>query len=132
TFNIFSTHIGPAEYRAASKRPFCLARLKSQKQTRFCFAKLGPDKRFCQSKTTYDILLTQKSDNAGWSSPVARQAHNLKAAGSNPAPATNDPCETLVPSRTRVFVFLLPEAAVLPISSSKPSCRPQTSGSRLD
>jgi hypothetical protein len=28
-------------------------------------------------------------DNAGWSSPVARQAHNLKVAGSNPAPATN-------------------------------------------
>ena len=27
-------------------------------------------------------------DSAGWSSPVARQAHNLKAAGSNPAPAT--------------------------------------------
>ena len=25
---------------------------------------------------------------AGWSSPVARQAHNLKAAGSNPAPAS--------------------------------------------
>jgi hypothetical protein len=25
---------------------------------------------------------------AGWSSLVARQAHNLKAAGSNPAPAT--------------------------------------------
>ena len=25
----------------------------------------------------------------GWSSPVARQAHNLKVAGSNPAPATN-------------------------------------------
>ena len=32
---------------------------------------------------TPDILL-----GAGWSSPVARQAHNLKAAGSNPAPAT--------------------------------------------
>ena len=36
------------------------------------------------------------SQNAGWSSLVARQAHNLKAAGSNPAPATkffvaNDP-----------------------------------------
>ncbi len=28
---------------------------------------------------------------AGWSSLVARQAHNLKAAGSNPAPATNSP-----------------------------------------
>src|SRR3546814_6073483 len=27
--------------------------------------------------------------NAGWSSPVARQAHNLKVAGSNPAPATS-------------------------------------------
>ena len=31
--------------------------------------------------------------DAGWSSPVARQAHNLKAAGSNPAPATNLNCE---------------------------------------
>ena len=28
---------------------------------------------------------------AGWSSLVARQAHNLKVAGSNPAPATNFP-----------------------------------------
>ncbi len=26
--------------------------------------------------------------NAGWSSPVARQAHNLKVEGSNPSPAT--------------------------------------------
>ena len=37
-------------------------------------------------------LLLKKLINqiiAGWSSPVARQAHNLKAAGSNPAPATN-------------------------------------------
>jgi len=25
--------------------------------------------------------------DAGWSSPVARQAHNLKVVGSNPAPA---------------------------------------------
>ena len=30
---------------------------------------------------------------AGWSSLVARQAHNLKVAGSNPAPAPNlNPC----------------------------------------
>jgi hypothetical protein len=28
---------------------------------------------------------------AGWSSPVARQAHNLKVVGSNPAPATKFP-----------------------------------------
>jgi hypothetical protein len=33
------------------------------------------------------------SQNAGWSSLVARQAHNLKAAGSNPAPATNFPSD---------------------------------------
>ena len=33
---------------------------------------------------------------AGWSSPVARQAHNLKVAGSNPAPATNlNPCKSM-------------------------------------
>ena len=30
----------------------------------------------------------KQTNNAGWSSPVARQAHNLKVAGSNPAPAT--------------------------------------------
>src|ERR1700733_6624322 len=29
--------------------------------------------------------------HAGWSSPVARQAHNLKVTGSNPVPATKDP-----------------------------------------
>src|ERR1051326_3984772 len=41
---------------------------------------------------------------AGWSSPVARQAHNLKVPGSNPGPATNfwamnansSHCDTLV------------------------------------
>src|SRR6266436_856567 len=32
--------------------------------------------------------------NAGWSSPVARQAHNLKVEGSNPSPATNLTPET--------------------------------------
>ena len=30
----------------------------------------------------------QKNGIAGWSSPVARQAHNLKVVGSNPTPAT--------------------------------------------
>ena len=32
----------------------------------------------------YDTYMTR----AGWSSPVARQAHNLKVVGSNPTPAT--------------------------------------------
>ena len=36
---------------------------------------------------------------AGWSSPVARQAHNLKVAGSNPAPATKS--QTPIPTHTR-------------------------------
>jgi hypothetical protein len=29
--------------------------------------------------------------DAGWSSPVAREAHNLEVAGSNPVPATETP-----------------------------------------
>ena len=33
--------------------------------------------------------LTPVLVDAGWSSPVARQAHNLKVVGSNPTPATN-------------------------------------------
>ena len=33
-------------------------------------------------------LLTSYFIDAGWSSPVARQAHNLKVVGSNPTPAT--------------------------------------------
>src|ERR1043165_2944890 len=40
--------------------------------------------RFPKPRTRYTFPLA-----AGWSSPVARQAHNLKVAGSNPAPATN-------------------------------------------
>ena len=32
---------------------------------------------------------TYPATTAGWSSPVARQAHNLKVTGSNPVPATN-------------------------------------------
>ena len=32
--------------------------------------------------------LARRYGAAGWSSPVARQAHNLKVVGSNPTPAT--------------------------------------------
>jgi len=42
---------------------------------------------------------------AGWSSPVARQAHNLKVVGSNPTPAPN--FKPLSAHRLqRFFVFL--------------------------
>ena len=46
----------------------------------------------CDRKMPFFICTMSTSNysrNAGWSSLVARQAHNLKAAGSNPAPATN-------------------------------------------
>ena len=36
--------------------------------------------------------------HAGWSSPVARQAHNLKVTGSNPVPATNVPTTSPEPA----------------------------------
>jgi hypothetical protein len=39
------------------------------------------------------------SDTAGWSSPVARQAHNLKVVGSNPTPATSVTSDNPRPSR---------------------------------
>jgi hypothetical protein len=47
--------------------------------------------------------------DAGWSSPVARQAHNLKAAGSNPAPATSVYRKAPGPSAGGFFRALAPE-----------------------
>jgi hypothetical protein len=59
---------------------------------------------------------------AGWSSPVARQAHNLKAAGSNPAPATNHhrantPPESQAPRERS------PEPPLLAVQSSSDTIR---------
>ena len=48
---------------------------------------------------------TKKTTNAGWSSPVARQAHNLKVVGSNPTPATNDTCDASAGPAAEVFAF---------------------------
>ena len=39
-----------------------------------------------------------QSLGAGWSSPVARQAHNLKVVGSNPTPATITNCLAASPA----------------------------------
>ena len=49
----------------------------------------------------------RRISDAGWSSPVARQAHNLKVLGSNPSPATN--LERKTPVKTGVFAFALTE-----------------------
>ena len=37
------------------------------------------------------VAIFLRSPNAGWSSPVARRAHNPKVGGSNPPPATSPP-----------------------------------------
>ena len=37
----------------------------------------------------YNTPCTKKANIAEWSSPVAREAHNLEVVGSNPASATN-------------------------------------------
>src|SRR5476651_1172197 len=54
---------------------------------------------------------------AGWSSPVARQAHNLKVVGSNPAPATTTAELASVADKAA----LLWAAFLLPPFDSKPS-----------
>src|SRR6478736_1561853 len=66
-------------------RAFAISKSADKRtQTRFWLcqnsaeATKGSQQSFCQ----------RQKIGAGWSSPVARQAHNLKAAGSNPAPAT--------------------------------------------
>src|SRR3546814_7695017 len=43
----------------------------------------------CRPFAVSTVRRTVELVDAGWSSPVARQAHNLKVVGSNPTPATN-------------------------------------------
>ncbi len=50
---------------------------------------------------------TRQVADAGWSSPVARQAHNLKVVGSNPTPATKKPARSMV---WRALIFFLSQA----------------------
>ena len=62
---------------------------------------------------------SEQSEAAGWSSPVARQAHNLKVVGSNPTPATSVACS---PSRPAVMGFLLSTlSAKIPARSPRSS-----------
>ena len=80
------TRSHPELGRQTSQRPwYCVSRpgrvgRRQARQDRRCPSLLTPStRRRCNNTDGHD---------AGWSSPVARQAHNLKAAGSNPAPAT--------------------------------------------
>jgi hypothetical protein len=45
---------------------------------------------------------------AGWSSPVARQAHNLKVTGSNPVPATILICNASTVTPAEAFCVFAP------------------------
>jgi hypothetical protein len=44
---------------------------------------------FTFAASAASLFCTIVQVDAGWSSPVARQAHNLKVTGSNPVPATS-------------------------------------------
>src|ERR1019366_7636744 len=47
-------------------------------------------------------FLSRQRFIAGWSSPVARQAHNLKVTGSNPVPATRQASDFMRFSESRL------------------------------
>ncbi len=114
--SIFSTQKGPrAHNEAAHNAAFLLYRPKDEKLASTRLTSHGPKPkllvtrggaarsayhRSTGSMTSRPHLVRHRLTSlpgtsarllgdAGWSSPVARQAHNLKAAGSNPAPATN-------------------------------------------
>ncbi len=61
---------------------------------------------------------------AGWSSPVARQAHNLKAAGSNPAPATTVACRPPGPKPGGFFRWSTPISPQARPPARSPAPRP--------
>jgi hypothetical protein len=63
--------------------------------------------------------------NAGWSSPVARQAHNLKVRGSNPLPATKSANSNAAANRCGVRVCPLGHRL------SHPVCRGTAADYRL-
>ena len=79
-----------------------------------------------------------KSNVAGWSSPVAREAHNLEVAGSNPVPATYQALAVALSTARAFFVCWRYSALILspraPFSyannslgdnlSPKKSCKP--------
>ena len=60
-----------------------------------------------RSRTRSPALEAKQIGAAGWSSPVARQAHNLKVVGSNPTPATTLQKRPVLP-KCRAFVRLGP------------------------
>ena len=81
---------GSAQSQRAPSRPKSLAGWSSRQTVR------------SREPTTRSGLTSAHHGDAGWSSPVARQAHNLKVAGSNPAPATR---QSRKPNELTAFLF---------------------------
>ncbi len=75
-------------------------------------SKLGTATKLRRHATPACTAIT--TPGAGWSSPVARQAHNLKVAGSNPAPATIFTC---APVANAAGFLLCAEIARIPARS---------------
>ena len=91
----------------------------------------GPRGRICISGVS---LLNVDNADAGWSSPVARQAHNLKVVGSNPTPAPNKP---LISSRiSGAFPLVLVQARLAGMTATvnreMQTSRPSPSTMRID
>ena len=72
---------------------------------------LGDSQQRCNVFTMVPRGRSLQVFDAGWSSLVARRAHNPKVVGSNPAPATNltaDSCLLTVTSKAPFGAFLWP------------------------
>ena len=81
--------------RRRHKRRLCCLRNKYAGQARSPQTRCSsPPQRRAQARSAnkqrYRAQTQAIQNNAGWSSPVARQAHNLKVVSSNLAPATTD------------------------------------------
>ena len=63
-------------------------------------------------------------DSAGWSSLVARRAHNPEVVGSNPAPATKSPAQRLRP--LSFFLFKITKWSLCWSSNGVPTCLQET------
>ena len=83
-----NTHNGAS--LKGDKSPSAICSGSKRKTPKAIYAIVTKPNGFCTNRISRAAAYL---DGAGWSSPVARQAHNLKAAGSNPAPATNDTCK---------------------------------------
>src|SRR5690348_12545391 len=76
-----------------------------------------------RQRTDHSLSPNPPPQNAGWSSPVARQAHNLKVRGSNPLPATSL-TERAASTTEAAFLLLEPTCNRAPSSPTIATAQP--------